>query len=107
MSDPGYSLMVIRMSATVPATYSLQTAADLAGMHAEMLRYYCRLGLFGKARARPDAEPLFDDDALYELRRFEHYRQKQGVNRKTLRLICGLWREVERLQAELRFLRDR
>ena len=111
MSDPAssdhHSLVLVRVDDAAPSTYSLEAAAELAGVHPDMLRYYCRLGLFGEARAHPDAEPVFDDDALYELRRFEHYRLKQGVNRKTLRLICGLWREVECLQAELRFLRSR
>ena len=90
-----------------PMTYTLEAVAHLAGMHPEMLRYYCRLGLFGEARARPDAELVFDDDALYELRHFEHYRRHHGVNRQTLRLICDLWRELERLETELRFLRGR
>ncbi|MFA6289203.1 MAG: hypothetical protein WC661_17610 [Opitutaceae bacterium] len=110
MNDPAssrLSLVIVHAADTGPATHSLETAAALAGVHPAMLRHYCRLGLFGEARAQPDAEPVFDDDALYELRRFEHYRLKQGVNRKTLRLICGLWREVDRLQAELRFLRGR
>ncbi len=100
-------LLVIGGVESVPAVYSLEDAAALAGVHPQMLRHYCRLGLFGVARAQPDIELVFDDDALYELRRFEHYRQKQGVNRKTLRLLCGLWREIERLQTELRFLRGR
>lgn len=95
-------VLVTRVS---PATYSLATAARLAGVHPEMLRYYCQLGLFGEARARSESEPVFDDDALFELRRFEHFRRHHGINRKALRLICGLWREVEQLQAELRFLR--
>jgi DNA-binding transcriptional MerR regulator len=108
MNEPAsYSLVVVQVGATGPACYSLETAAELAGVHPEMLRHYCQLGLFGNARSRPEAEPVFDDDALYELRRFEHYRQKQGVNRKTLRLICSLWREIERLETELRFLRGR
>ena len=109
MSEPvfseKYSLTLVRVIAASPATYSLEAAARLADVHPEMLRYYCRLGLFGEARARAGAELIFDDDALYELRRFEHYRRHHGLNRKTLRLICGLWREVERLQAELRFRR--
>lgn len=90
---------------TEPVVYSVEAAARLAGVHPEMLRYYCQLGLFGEALARPGVEMIFDTDALYELRRFEHYRRRHGVNRKTLRLICDLWREVERLQTELRFLR--
>jgi DNA-binding transcriptional MerR regulator len=111
MSEPAFSerfsLTLVRVTEAGPATYSLEAAACLAGIHPELLRYYCRLGLFGDARARPETELVFDDDALYELRRFEHYRRHHGVNRKTLRLICGLWREVERLQTELRFLRGR
>ncbi len=109
MNDPGLarnrSLLLVQVGAGNSATCSLEAAASLAGLHPEMLRYYCRLGLFGEARARPETELTFDDDALYELRRFEHYRRHQGMNRRTLRLICGLWREVERLQSELRFLR--
>ena len=111
MSEPvfsnNYALMLVGMTVAGPTTYGLEAAARLAGVHPEMLRYYCRLGLFGEARARPEAELVFDDDALYELRRFEHYRRHHGVNRQTLRLICDLWRDVERLEAELRFLRGR
>jgi len=100
-----YSLIVMRVITASPATYSFEAAARLAGVHPEMLRYYCRLGLFGAERAQPGSEPVFDDDALYELRRLEHYRRQHRLNRKTLRLVGGLWREVERLQAEVRLLR--
>jgi len=106
-STGNYSITLVRVTEIGPATYSLETAAHLAGVHPEMLRYYCQLGLLGEARSRPETELTFDDDALYELRRFEHYRRHHGVSRKTLRLLCGLWREVERLQTELRFLRSR
>ena len=100
-----YSLMVVRVTETGPTTYSLEEAARLGGVHPEMLRYYCRLGVFGEERARPGIELVFDDDSLYELRRFEQYRRQHAVDRKTLRLICSLQRQVERLQSELRFLR--
>ncbi len=102
-----YSLTLVRVTEVSPAAYSLEEAARLADMHPELLRYYCRLGLFGAARAQPGAEPIFDDDALFELRRFEHYRRHHGVDRKTLRLISSLRREVERLESEVRFLRGR
>ncbi len=100
-----YLLALVHVIEVRPATYSLEAAAQLADVHPEMLRYYCQLGLFGEARAHPDTLLVFDDDALYELRRFEHYRRHHGVNRKTLRLLCGLWHEVESLQKEIRFLR--
>jgi DNA-binding transcriptional MerR regulator len=100
-----YSITLVRAAPESPPVYSLEEAARLAGVHPAMLGYYCRLGLFGESRAVADAELEFDDDALFELRRFEHYRRHHGVDRKTLRLICGLRRELERLQTELRFLR--
>jgi DNA-binding transcriptional MerR regulator len=101
-----YSLTLVCVDVARPTTYSLEVAAQLAGVHPEMLRYYCHLGLFGEEHAQPEAKLIFDDDTLYELRRFEHYRQHHGINRRTLRLICSLWHEVERLQTELRFLRS-
>lgn len=100
-----YALVVMHVIAAGPATHTLEEAARLAGIHPDMLRYYCRRGLFGDARAAPETEPLFDDDALYELRRFEHYRRHHGVNRQTLRLLCDLWQKIDRLQAEVRALR--
>lgn len=104
-STGNYLLTLVSVTEIRPGAYSLEAAAQLAEVHPEMLRYYCQLGLFGEARAQPGAELFFDDNALYELRRFEHFRRHHGVNRKTLRLLCGLWREVEHLQTELRFLR--
>ncbi len=77
----------------------------MAGVQVEILRDYWKLGLFGEATGRSRKKPMFDDDALYELRRFEHYRRYHGLNRRTLRLLSELWREVDRLRAELRFHR--
>ncbi len=100
-----YSLILLSRTAPAAASYPVEEAARLAGLHPEMLRYYCRLGLCGESRVRPGADLAFDDDALFELRRFEDYRRHHAVDRQTLRLICGLKREVERLRAEVRFLR--
>lgn len=109
MSESAYakthSLTLVRVAGDGPALYSLEGASQIAGIHSEMLRYYCRIGLLGPERMRQDVELTFDDDALYELCRYEHYRRHHGVNRQSLRLICRLWREVERLQKEVRFLR--
>ena len=104
--SPTYALVLLPVAEAGPATYSLEDAARLGGVHPEMLRYYCRLGVLGETRAQPEAELAFDDDALFELRRFEHQRRHHGIDRNTLRLICGLRRDVDRLQAEVRFLRS-
>ena len=64
-----------------------------------------RQGLLGPERTDPDDDPTFDDNALYEIRRIEHFRRHHGVNRRALPLLCELWREIDRLKSELRFLR--
>lgn len=99
------TLTITCVPASAPALYSLSTAAHLTGVHPELLRHYCQLGLVGGPRAEAEYEPTFDDNALFEVRRIEHFQRDLGVNRQALPLICGLLREVDRLQTEIRFLR--
>jgi len=99
------TLAIVCVPAGVPASCSLESAAHLTGVHPEMLRYYCRLGLLGDQRMESEGDPTFDDHALQEVRRIEHYRRHLGIHRRALPLICELRRKGERLQIELRFLR--
>jgi DNA-binding transcriptional MerR regulator len=99
------SLVLIYGNVAKRPPYSLEELARLAEVHPDLVRYYCRRGIFGASRARSDTDPVFDDDALYELRRIEHYRRLYGVSRQAIPLLCELWRDVARLQAEVRFLR--
>jgi DNA-binding transcriptional MerR regulator len=96
------SIELTRAPAT-RSTHSLEDAAKVADVHPELLRYYCRVGLFGPHHAESGSDPIFDDDAIYELRRIEHYRRHYGVNRRALPLISSLLRELARLEAEVRF----
>lgn len=87
-----------------PALFSLEDAAHLTGVHAEMLRYYHRAGLLEARQGARETELFFDEAALHEVRRIEHYRRHLGVGRRALPLICELQHEGERRQIELRFL---
>ena len=87
--------------------YALEVAARLTAVHPDLLRYYCMTGLLGEKHMSPDPAMVFDDNALYAVRRIEYLRRHHGVNRRTLPLVIGLIRESERLHAELRFLRNR
>ena len=110
MSDVIFSqhgLVLVRSAEHGRILYSLEAASHLTGVHADMLRHYCLSGLLGDARTVVDAELTFDDDALYEVRRIEHFRRHHGVNLRALPLVCNLSREIERLHAELRGLRAR
>jgi len=101
------ALVLLPVAETGPATYSLDSAAELAGLHPNRLRYYVALGFFGAAASLKQTEMIFDDTMLYELRRLEHYRRHHGMNRRTLAVLSSLWREVGQLRSEVRFLRGR
>lgn len=103
------ALLVLDLDVSIhsPANYSLAVAASACGVHPDLVLHYCRIGLLGPALANPPGEPVFSDDSLFELRRVEHYRRHHGIERRTLRLLCGLWHDVDRLEAELRVLRLR
>lgn len=102
-----HALLVLDRRPSAPTVHSLEETAHIVGIHPERLRHYGRIGVGGPPLTNADGEPVFDDDRLYELRRFEHFRRRHRVNPPTLRLLGELWRELEHLRAELRFLRLR
>jgi len=95
---------LVRVSPDGDFAYSLETAARLAGVHPDLLRYYCRLGLLGAERIRADAATRFDAESLREIRRIQYYRRHLGVSRRALPLICELRRRAEHLRVAIRFL---
>ena len=104
-STPSSQSLTVIEVATPGVAYTLEAAANMAGIHPDMLRYYCRLGLLGERFQRSTDDALFDDNALYELGWIEYYRNQHGVNRQALTLIFQLRRDLQRLQQEVRFLR--
>ncbi len=102
-----YPLTLARLPDCSRSAYTLEETARLVGVSPDRLRSYCSLGLLGSMRETPKVGLSFDNDALYELRRIERYRRTHGFSRRTLKLICSLWRENEELKADLRFLRMR
>ena len=98
------TLTLVCVSEDAPALFSLDEAASLTGVHQEMLRYYCRLGLIDGLHRLANTDLVFDLDALLEIRRIEHYRRHLGVGRQALPLICDLRRQGERLDIDLPFL---
>ena len=48
----------------------------------------------------------FTEEAIYTLRRIEHLRTVQGLDLAWIKVMFDLLDEVERLRAELRFLRN-
>jgi DNA-binding transcriptional MerR regulator len=98
------TLTLVCIPPDAPLVFSLEAAAQLTGVHPDLLLYYCRCGLIDALHGLDGTKPDFEASALEEVRRIEHYRRHLGVGRHALPLVCELRREADRQQIELRFL---
>ena len=86
--------------------YSLDATAHLAGVPRRSILIYCRAGLVRPVVQPPYGVMEFTEEAIYTVRRIEHLRNVQASDLAWLRTMFDLLEEVERLRAELRFLRN-
>ena len=86
--------------------YSLDAAAHLAGVSRRSILVYCRAGLVRPVIRQPYGMMEFTEEAVYAVRRIEHLRTVHGIDLAWLKTMFDLLDEVERLHAELRFLRN-
>ena len=86
-------------------TFLISVAAELAGMHAQTLRTYDRLGLVTPRRTRGGGRRYsqHDVDLLREVQRLS---QDEGVNLAGIKRIIELTTQVQALQSRLRELAD-
>ena len=86
-------------------TFLISVAAELAGMHAQTLRTYDRLGLVSPQRSSGGGRRYsqHDVDLLREVQRLS---QDEGVNLAGIKRIIELTNQVEALQARLRELAE-
>jgi DNA-binding transcriptional MerR regulator len=98
------TLTLACVPADSPVLFSLEAAASLTGVHPEMLQYYCRAGLIDGLHGLSTTDLCFEESALEEVRRIEHYRRHLAVGRQALPLVCDLRREADRRHIEIGFL---
>ena len=86
---------------TEARTFLISVAAELAGMHAQTLRTYDRLGLVSPQRSSGGGRRYSqrDVDLLREVQRLS---QDEGVNLAGIKRIIELTNQVEALQSRLR-----
>jgi MerR family transcriptional regulator/heat shock protein HspR len=86
-------------------TFLISVAAELAGMHAQTLRTYDRLGLVSPQRSSGGGRRYSqrDVDLLREVQRLS---QDEGVNLAGIKRIIELTNQVEALQARVRELNE-
>lgn len=86
--------------------YGLDAAARLAGVPRRSVLVYCRAGLVRPVLQPPHGVMGFTEEAIHAVRRIERMRAGRGIDLAWIKVLFELAEEVERLRAELRFLRD-
>lgn len=82
-------------------TFLISVAAELAGMHAQTLRTYDRIGLVSPRRSSGGGRRYSerDVDLLREVQRLSH---DEGVNLAGIKRVIELTNQVEALQARIK-----
>jgi MerR family transcriptional regulator, heat shock protein HspR len=82
-------------------TFLISVAAELAGMHAQTLRTYDRLGLVSPQRSSGGGRRYSERDVDL-LREVQRLSQDEGVNLAGIKRIIELTNQVEALQSRLK-----
>jgi MerR family transcriptional regulator/heat shock protein HspR len=86
-------------------TFLISVAAELAGMHAQTLRTYDRLGLVTPRRTSGGGRRYSQHDVEL-LREVQRLSQDEGVNLAGIKRIIELTNQVEALQSRLQEMAD-
>ncbi len=86
-------------------TFLISVAAELAGMHAQTLRTYDRLGLVSPRRTSGGGRRYSQNDVDL-LREVQRLSQDEGVNLAGIKRIIELTNQVEALQARVQELAE-
>ena len=86
-------------------TFLISVAAELAGMHAQTLRTYDRLGLVSPLRTTGGGRRYSQNDVDL-LREVQRLSQDEGVNLAGIKRIIELTNQVDALQARVKELTD-
>src|SRR6201987_3379084 len=82
-------------------TFLISVAAELAGMHAQTLRTYDRLGVVSPGRTSGGGRRYSQRDVEL-LRQVQRLSQDEGVNLAGIKRIIELTNQVEALQARVK-----
>ncbi len=83
--------------------FVISVAAQLAGMHAQTLRQYDRLGLVNPSRT-PGGGRRYSARDVALLREVQRLSQEEGVNLAGIKRIIALEEQVEALQGQVEAL---
>jgi DNA-binding transcriptional MerR regulator len=85
--------------------YNLESLVHLTGVSRRSILVYCKSGLIRPACDPTQEALVFDEEAIYRIRRIEFLRSTHGINLAGIRMIFELMNELRRLEHEMRFFR--
>ncbi len=98
-------MMSPQSSDDAKATFLISVAAELAGMHAQTLRTYDRLGLVTPQRTSGGGRRYSNRDVEL-LREIQRLSQEEGVNLAGIKRIIDLENQVDALAQRVRELTE-
>ena len=102
-----YELTCISESVASDSSFcELAEAADLCGLHPEMIEELLR-GHLVRAYQSQGGTVLFDHAGISRLRQIAHLREHEQMSLRVIRYIVGLLDSLDSREAELRELRER
>jgi MerR family transcriptional regulator/heat shock protein HspR len=101
----GQPLMAVNPRESESRTFLISVAAELAGMHAQTLRTYDRLGLVSPSRTSGGGRRYSQNDVDL-LREVQRLSQDEGVNLAGIKRIIELTNQVDALQARVKELAE-
>lgn len=102
-----YQLTCISESSNFDTLLSpLEEAADLTGLHPEMIEEFLRAHLVDAFEGR-SGKIYFDQAGIARLRHIAHLREHEHTSLRTLRYIVTLLDNLEAQEKEIRILRER
>jgi MerR family transcriptional regulator/heat shock protein HspR len=96
----GRCVTMSKRSEDAARTFLISVAAELAGMHAQTLRTYDRLGLVSPQRSSGGGRRYSQRDVEL-LREVQRLSQDEGVNLAGIKRIIELTNQVEALQSRI------
>jgi DNA-binding transcriptional MerR regulator len=87
--------------------YTIETVERITRISKDRIVFYYQHGLVTSIRAADQSDLLFDDEAIHRLRRIAFLLAEYRINPEGLKMVTSLMDEVERLRAEVRFLREK
>ncbi len=87
------------------AVYTIETVEKITRISKDRIVLYYQYGLVSSIKTIEKEGLVFDDKAVHQLRRIAFLISEYEVNPEGLKAFSSLISEVERLRAEVRFLR--